>query len=393
MKNFIKKLSLLALVCSSASCMALDEDSTQEKLTGYLSTLVSMNTTTADKNSSEKALKWVGQELKDLPLHFKSYEFDGYHSLVITTRQTKKPKVFLVAHMDVVPGKEELFHPVIKNNKLYGRGAYDMKMAIACYILLMHELKDQMKELDIGIMLTTDEEIGGMNGVKRLMEEGYSSSIALLPDGGFDWKFEEAAKGVLQIKVSAKGKSAHGSRPWAGENAINKLMFALMEINDYFDKEKAIYADYYPTVNVGVFQGGSSTNQVPDYAEAKLDIRYPPSMTADQIFSTMKDITKKYPNVSLEKLLAALPRQEDLHRAPFNQFKELAKKLYGIEVGSVLAHGASDARFFGEKQIPVIVIAPKGGEIHSDGEWIDLEDLVRFYEVMKAWILATPVNN
>lgn len=368
------------------SCIAFDDTDSEVKLTGYLSTLVSMNTTTSSKD--EKALEWVKQELKDLPLYFKSHEFDGYHSLVITTKQTKKPKIFLVAHMDVVPGNENLFHPLIKEGKMYGRGAYDMKMAIACYILLLHDLKDQIKDLDIGIMLTSDEEIGGMNGVKSLLSGGYSSSIALLPDGGFDWKIEEAAKGALQVKLIAKGKSAHGSRPWLGENAINKLMLVLTEINAHFDKEKGPREDYYTTVNIGVIQGGSAPNQVPDYAEAELDIRFPPTENAVQMLSKVQSITNKYPEVTVEKLLEGLPRQADLNLRPFKQFKALAKNLYGIEVGSIRSHGASDARFFGEKQIPVIVIAPKGGEIHSEGEWIDLKDLARFYRVMKEWVLA-----
>jgi succinyl-diaminopimelate desuccinylase len=288
--------------------------------------------------------------------------------------------------VDVVPGSENLFHPVIKDGKMYARGAYDMKMAVACYLLLMHELKDQIADLDIGIMLTTDEEIGGMNGVKRLMDEGYTSKIALLPDGGFDWKFEEAAKGAIQVKVVSKGKSAHGSRPWLGDNAIYKLMLVLMDVNAHFEKEKAKYGDYFPTMNIGVFEGGKSANQVPDYAEAKLDIRFPPPLTSERIFASLQEIISQYQNVTLEKLIAAVPHQEDLSGEPFILFKDLAMKLYGIEVGKVHSHGASDARFFTEKNIPVIVIAPTGGEIHSDDEWIDLADLARFYEVMKAWV-------
>ena len=389
MKNFFAaKIILMVLLFTSVDGIAMDDAVRQEKLTRFLSALVSMNTTTADKSANEKALRWVEEELKAFPLHFKSYDFDGFHSLVITTRKTKNPKVFLVSHMDVVPGSENLFHPVIKDGKMYARGAYDMKMAIACYLLLMHELKDQLKDLDIGIMLTTDEEIGGTNGVKRLMDEGYASTIALLPDGGFDWKFEEAAKGAIQVKLTSSGTSAHGSRPWLGENAIYKLMLVLMQINDHFEKEKTKYAaDYYPTMNIGFFEGGKSANQVPDFAEALLDIRFPPPISSEQIFASLQEMAKKHPRITVDKLIEATPHQEDIRGEPFLKFKELAKSLYGIDVGSVHSHGASDARFFSEKQIPVIVIAPKGGEIHSDDEWIDLADLARFYGVMKAWVL------
>src|SRR5262249_3930331 len=156
-------------------------------------------------------------------LHFKHQTFEGHPTLVITTKDTMTPDIFLVAHIDVVPAPKSLYQPRIESNKMYGRGAYDMKMAIACYILLLHELKEWLGEKNIGLMLTSDEEIGGMQGVKRLLEAGYSSKVAFLPDGGFNWNFEEEAKGVLQIKIAARGKSSHSSRPWLGENAIDSL--------------------------------------------------------------------------------------------------------------------------------------------------------------------------
>ena len=135
-------------------------------------------------------------------LHCKHYTFNGHSALVITTRDTMHPKLLLAAHIDVVPGPEALFTPKIDNDnqRMYGRGAYDMKMAIACYMLLLEELKERLGELDFGIMLTSDEEIGGMNGVRCLLEAGYSADAVLLPDGGFNWNFEEAAKGVLHVK-------------------------------------------------------------------------------------------------------------------------------------------------------------------------------------------------
>lgn len=362
---------------------------TQEKLTNYLADLVAINTVTADKEANLRALKRVQQQLKTLPLHFKFYEFNGYHSLVITTRPTQKPDVWLIAHIDVVPGAANLFEPRIENNKMYGRGTYDMKMAIACYILLMHELKDSLQHYNIGIMLTSDEEIGGMNGVRCLLQEGYSSSVALLPDGGFNWNFEEAAKGVLHVKLSAFGKSAHSSRPWMGENAITRLMAALSDIQTYFEGQKLLHPHYYPTANLGLIAGGKGINLVPDHAEAQIDIRFPPTLCANEIYEQLQKSVKAHCNVELRKIIEGSPNHVDLSQKYFQQFKKLAKEMYDIEVDQVQSHGSSDARFFGEKNIPVLVIAPRGDGIHSDDEWIDLEDLVRFYAVMKSWVMKT----
>lgn len=378
----MKKLILCLLLCSSLH--ADPQDAKREKLTDYLTQLVSFNTLSSDKEANKKALEWVQRQLQPLKLHFNAYQFEGHPALVITTREAKRPKVFLVSHIDVVAGANALFHPIIREHKMFGRGAYDMKMAIACYLLLMHELKD--RDLDIGILLTSDEEIGGMNGVKRVLEEGFLSDVALLPDGGFDWKFETAAKGVLHLKIAAHGKSAHGSRPWTGSNAILKLMEVLKIVHADFTSLQE--GDYTPTANIGVFQGGQSVNQVPDYAEAKIDIRFPPSVSPDDLFARVHAITQRYDRVEVEKINGGSPHQVDVSHKAFQKFRDLAKEMYGIEVGTMRAHGSSDARFFGERHVPVLVIAPKGGEIHSDGEWVDLDDLVRFYEVMKAWVLS-----
>ncbi len=193
-----------------------------------------------------------------------------------------------------------------------------------------------------------------------------------------------AAKPGVRAKKTIKPLEG---RHKMGKNAINKLMQALTDINKHFDQLKITYSDYFPTVNVGFIQGGQSVNQVPEHAEAKLDIRYPFPLNSTQITREVEKIIEKYPDISLETLIEGAARQENLHQMPFDRFKALSKKMYNIDVESIKSDGASDARFFGEKQIPVLVISPVGGEIHSDAEWIDLEDLYRFYQVMKAWVI------
>src|SRR5262245_24985719 len=112
-KNY---LYLFTLVCIIGAFFmtyinGLTPSETKEKLTNYLSQLVSMNTLSSDKSANQKALDWVEENLKSLPLQFHHHEYDGFHNLVITTGAIKKTKVMLVAHIDVVAGKESLFQP------------------------------------------------------------------------------------------------------------------------------------------------------------------------------------------------------------------------------------------------------------------------------------------
>jgi acetylornithine deacetylase/succinyl-diaminopimelate desuccinylase-like protein len=335
-----------------------------------------------------KALRWVQDQLSFPGLHFRHYRFSEHPALVVTTQDSMRPDIFLVAHMDVVPASKRLFNPEIAGKKLIGRGAYDMKMAIACYLLLFHELRDRLPELNIGLMLTSDEEEGGMHGVKRLLESGYSSQVAFLPDGGFDWNFEEEAKGVLQIKISARGKSSHSSRPGQGENAIEILIGAISDIHRHFEELRARFGEYHPTVNVGMIHGGRAVNQVPAFVEANIDIRHPHALAGKELYEDITKLLRRDPRLTVEITAEGASFHVDVRKRPFVQFQKIAREMYGIDIGKVRSNGASDARFFGERDIPILVISPHGGNIHSDEEWVDLEDLTRFYHVLKEWVLS-----
>lgn len=366
---------------------------TKETLTELLAKLVSFKTVTSDQEANREALKWVEEELKEYPLKITNREHEGYPSLLITTKETKKPKLWLVAHIDVVPASDNLFIPTVEDGKLIGRGAMDMKMAIASYILLIKELNESLPSYDFGIMLTSDEEVGGENGIQYLLNQGFSAQIAFDPDAGYDWHIEEEAKGVLHLKVMVGGVSAHASRPWEGENAVEKMQEILTKIkNLYPEGEKPDIADF-PTLSVTVVQGGTKTNIIPDYAESQIDIRYPPKFTAREILKKINEITEHYSDVSLEEMVSGSPLKSNLNNPYFQLFKTIAKDKYNIDIKAIKSHGASDARFFGEKGIPVLLIAPKGGNIHSDHEWINLSDLVRFYEVTKEWVKQVSHTN
>ena len=238
--------------------------------------LISYKTITGDYQASAACLHWVKEQIQGLPLFTQDFEQNGFPSLIITTKQTKTPLLWLAAHLDVVPGSPAVFEAETKaGGRLYGRGAFDMKFAAACYIKLLKELGADLKNYDLGVMLTTDEEIGGLNGVGHLVKEGYSSKLVFLPDGGKNWQIEKAAKGVWHALVESRGVSAHGSRPWLGRNAIDQLMNFVNAARKFFPKEPCSRKNHYhSTLNVGVIEGGRAVNQVPDSASARLDIRF-----------------------------------------------------------------------------------------------------------------------
>jgi acetylornithine deacetylase/succinyl-diaminopimelate desuccinylase-like protein len=139
-------------------------------------------------------------------------------------------------------------------------------------------------------------------------------------------------------------------------------------------------------LNVGKISGGEAVNQVADYAEAMLDIRFVSKENEADILNLAKQVASKSGKIEIEKIISAFPMNTDENNNYVKKFKQIAKQK-GIKIKSTFTHGSSDARFFSENRIPVIVLRPKGGGHHSEEEWIELESLKKFYEVLKDFVI------
>lgn len=353
-----------------------------------LKKLIAFRTISGNHTEVHEAFEWIKDQIQPVPLYVKEHEYEGFESLIITTKETTSPKLWLAAHIDVVHGSEQLFSPWEKDGKLYGRGAFDMKFAIACYIEILKELALTAPEYDIGVMLTSDEEIGAENGTKALLErEGYRGDAAFLPDGGGPWQFEECAKSKLLLRLVAEGESAHGSRPWNGTNAISTLTSALRELEEYFsDFEEDTATHWHPSLTISMIEGGESENQVPAYASATLDIRAPDNALHQALLERIEAIVTLYPGLSYEIVDDAPAYGIARKNGEAKLFADIAKERYGIEMGWARSHGSSDGRFFAQHNIPTLLVWPEAGGAHSEHEWISIADLERFYEVTKEFV-------
>lgn len=353
-----------------------------------LKKLISFKTLSLDAKENKRALDWFRNQVDQYPVYTKELVFNNHPSLLVTTQKTKNPKIWLQGHMDVVPGPADLFRAQVKSGKIIGRGAFDMKFAIACYLHLVKNLGKQLQSYDFGIMLTSDEEMGGMNGVKKILEKGYGSKACILPDGGAEeWQFEKTAKGIWQIKVKASGESAHSSRPWEGSNAIQNLCRFIDDLSKKFPQEPCGQNDHFHnTINVGYMQGGEVINKIPNEAEAWIDIRFNTKSNHQTLKALVNKVRKNHSRIKIEEIVFANSYSLNTKNHYINSFSEEVKKIKKITPGFSDAYGASDARFFSEKGIPVILIKPRGGEHHGRHEWIDIKDLNYFYDVIEAFI-------
>ncbi len=353
-----------------------------------LEKLIAFKTVTGTTREVGHLFRFIKDLLQPVPLHVREYSYNGHPMLVITPTRKKHVKLWLAAHVDVVPGNDAQFEPVVRGGKLYGRGAYDMKFAVATYLRLLQDIGPDIGKYDMGVMLTADEELGMESGVTYLLEEqGFTGDVVFLPDGTGTWQFEEAVKGMWQVELTAKGVPSHGSRPWLGRSAIHDLAEYVLAVRDAFERFKTDDPEHwYTTVHCGLFRGGEAYNRVAAHATARLDIRYVSKEDRRAIQGIFKELKVRYPHVTTRTLhhspTYGIARANGYART----FAKIAEELYGIECGWARAHGRSDALWFNRAGMPTILIGPKGGGSHGDREWVDIRDLERYYAILRAYV-------
>lgn len=355
-----------------------------DQLIAHLQTLTGFPTVTGDQATCKQCIDYLHDQLSPFGLHINTIQSGGYTSLIATTQPTTKPKLLLQAHIDVVPASREGFLLKESDGKLYGRGVYDMKFAAAAYLALVEELGPNLAEYDFGIMFTSDEELGGRDGVGYLLDKGYGAEVCILPDSGNNWHIESSCNGGWWLALTARGKAAHGSRPWEGQNAIVSLLSGLHEIQALFaDKSKDDCS-----LTISQVSGGTAVNQVPDQAEATLDIRFRTNPLFDELRSSITQIAKRYhlAMVSHEKMQATTVDLTENHTA---SYIAVAESVLGQKIKGCHSLGGSDARYLRQNGIPTIMMRPEGGGAHSDNEWVSKQGLSDFYKILKRYVVET----
>ncbi len=296
--------------------------------------------------------------------------------------------VLLMTHVDVVNAADPLFNPIEKDGRLYGRGAIDDKYAAALSMVLLknriqsnHRLGLDDDILPLGVLITGDEEVGGHDGARRALG-AINCDFCIALDGGRVDKIVVKEKGILRLKVVARGKSAHGARPWKGENAIERLMEDCFIIRSFFEGLTAP-EHWHRTMNLAVIHAGESINQVPDEAEAIFDIRYTEDDDVDALVQQIQAAVRSQVTAQMCEPLFISPE------SPYR--KRLLALATGTRTG--IAHGASDARFLSQFNIPGIVWGADGNSSqHSTQEHVEISSIARLYDILDRFVTEIQEN-
>jgi succinyl-diaminopimelate desuccinylase len=298
--------------------------------------------------------------------------------------------VVLHGHLDVVPARPEQFAPIVDGDRLFGRGAYDMKGGLASMMLALHDLAGQ-DGIRVHFVCVADEESDEIDqrASDYLVEQGYIGEFAITGEPT-DMHIGIQAKGVLAMRVEVTGKAAHGSTPWLGDNAVLKAIDVFRQIevlpfarqsSDLFDR---------PSINLGRIIGGDALNKVPDLCAIDVDVRYLPGQDPAEIKAGVDAL----PDARIIKVFHRRPAIVERDNLFVQALGEAIARIAppdGERI-SVGRDGASDAISFLDAGVPAVECGPRGGGHHGPEEWVSIRSLGEYRRALVEFVNLLPAR-
>jgi succinyl-diaminopimelate desuccinylase len=284
-------------------------------------------------------------------------------------------RLVLNGHLDVVPGHPEQFEPRVEGGRLIGRGAYDMKAALAAMMLAVADLSAGLRGVEVELMVVPDEERSdpGENCTEMLVRDGLRADFVVCGEPT-DMHVGVQAKGVLMVRVEVAGTAAHGATPWLGENAVLRAVDLFRRIQTLpFAAESAPLFER-PSINLGRIQGGDAVNKVPDACRMDVDLRYLPGQEPEEVLRQVRSLD---PHAHVEVLIERPPADVSPDH-PLVQALLRAASRYEPSTASVGRDGASDAVAFIGVGVPAVEFGPRGAGHHGPEEYVEIESLPRY---------------
>ncbi|MEM3703191.1 MAG: M20/M25/M40 family metallo-hydrolase [Candidatus Bathyarchaeia archaeon] len=428
----------------------------EEEVTTLLSDLIHINTTNPPGNETEAAKYLAGTLEKE---GFKCEVLEsapGRGNIITRLKGTgEKPSLLLLSHLDVVAASRkewsvDPFSGLVKDGFVWGRGAMDMKSMTAMEVMVMKLLKRNNVKLkgDLIFAATADEEKGGKAGAGWLVHNCPEKVMAdyVINEGGGQaipiddknvFTIQPAEKGILWLKIKAKGRPGHGSVPGAADNAILRMNMVVERLGNHraeivltptvrrflsvmaeeselakqplmlllqnpavgdqiidmlAQKDKAmaeeIRAMLRMTMAPTIIHGGVKENIIPSECEAVFDCRILPGQSINQTLNKIKELLK---DADLEKLEfeiveAAEPSESPIDTSLYRLIIDVLKEFEpNCSVAPILLTGGTDSRFFRSLGIvcygfqPILSDLPYGEilkMVHGIDERISIKNLV-----------------
>ncbi len=294
--------------------------------------------------------------------------------------------VILNAHLDVVPAEAGGFQPRRDGDRLYARGAQDMKISALAEALAFRELAGRLPQ-PVALQLVTDEEVGGRNGTRHQLEQGVRGRFVIIGETS-GLRIVTESKGMLGVNLRAEGHGAHSAYQWLGHNALVALMRSVERLLARYPIATA--EEWRTTVNLArVHTPNQARNQIPAQAEAWLDIRFPPEdrdlagRTTDEIAAYLQEFCEPGVTAVVQNLDA--PHHTDPGRPEIARLQAAARE-QGFEPDFLRKHGAGDGRFYGGLGIAAVAFGVGGQGQHGTGEYAEIGTIAPYVQALRQFL-------
>jgi succinyl-diaminopimelate desuccinylase len=355
----------------------MDELALTERLVGY-----DTSTPEGIRQAAGFVKGWL--ESRDIPVTER--EVRDLPVLVAAIGSQSGPTIALHGHLDIVPGHAEQFTPTIEDDRLFARGAYDMKGGVAAMMCAAQQLREQ-RDVRLLLMVVPDEESEEERdrGTDLLIKEGYGADFAITGEPT-DLHIGVQAKGVLAMRLEVSGTAAHGAAPWLGDNAVLKAIDTFRSIESLpFSRESSDLFDR-PSINLGRILGGDALNKVPDSCVIDIDVRFLPEQDPGEIRAQVEQL----PDVRLVDHFTRDPAIVDRNDPFVRVLTKAVEPLHDTAAISVGRDGASDAISFIRAGIPAVEFGPVGGGHHGPREWVSISSLTRYRRALVDFVRLIP---
>lgn len=352
-----------------------DERALAERLISY---------DTSERDGLCTAAGFIKGWLESQGLAVEDRSFNGLPVILAEAGPREGPSLILHGHFDVVPGHPRQFHPRVEGDRLIGRGAYDMKGALAAMMCALGDAGAQDR-VRVKLLCVPDEESEELDvrSTEELVRAGLSGDFAITGEPT-DLHIGVQAKGVLAMQMEISGRAAHSSTPWLGDNAVLKAVDVFRQIASLpFSRESSELFDR-PSINLGRLHGGDAVNKVPDSCVMAVDVRYLPGQDPGEILAQIRRI----PDVSVTRTFVHVPAIVSTRDPHVRALCGAVGRSVEGQALSVGRDGASDAVCFLQAGIPAVEFGPSGAGHHGPEEWVSVSSLARYRRALGDFVAA-----
>ena len=302
----------------------------------------------------------------------------------------KRPRksVLVLGHLDTVWDKGTLRRMPFRTRggRAYGPGILDMKSGLACGLWAIRALRELgiSPSTPVRFFFNSDEETASRAFRKQIFAEARRArAVLVLEPAAAGGALKTARKGVGEYRITVYGRAAHaGIEPGAGVNAIAELARLLLRIEQLARPLRGL------TLNVGLIQGGTRSNVIPERATAVVDVRVPRKKDGEAIERKVRRLRPVHPEARLEITGGINRPPMDRARALrlFRKARALGRAL-GMELEEASTGGGSDGNFTAALGIPTLDgLGGVGEGAHALSEHVIISELPRRVALLAALI-------